>query len=183
MLEISVWERERDGMQSFVLPYEPEVVIAVGIIAIISFLFGVIAFAGGTRQKRKLRKWKSIHATADLEEVYARTLEEVGRLHSELKGLEEKMVRVREEVKMKISTARIQRYNAFSETGSDLSFSIALLDDNSNGVVLSSIYGRDESRTYAKPVHDGRSEYALTEEELHVISKGEGNYTSNGKKR
>jgi len=44
----------------------------------------------------------------------------------------------------------VVRYNAFDDVGSDLSFSIALLDDNDNGVVISGIYSRESSTTYAK---------------------------------
>lgn len=161
-------------MQSFVLPYESEVVVAIGIIAIVSFLFGVIAFGGGIRQKKSVRKWKSIHATADLDEVYERTIQEVSRLQEELKKVREQVAQLRRDMQKKVSSAKVQRFNAFSETGSDLSFSVALIDDEQNGVVLSSIYGREESRTYAKPVQDGRSSYTLTSEEENVISMATG---------
>lgn len=158
----------------FVLPYESEVVVIVGVIALLSLLFGIIALAGGARQKRKLKKWKSIHATADLEEVYTKTLHEVGKLRDEMQTLGSRVEQLRAEVQKKVSTANIHRYNAFSETGSDLSFSLALLDGENNGVVLSSIYGRDESRTYAKPVLGGASTYTLTEEEEDVIAGATG---------
>ena len=46
----------------------------------------------------------------------------------------------------------IVRYNAFKDTGSDLSFALAILDDHNNGVVLNGIYARDSSNIYAKPV-------------------------------
>lgn len=65
----------------------------------------------------------------------------------------------------------VVRFNAFAETGSDLSFSVALLDHQDNGVVISSIHGRDEARTYAKPVVHGRSTYPLSREELLAIEK------------
>ncbi|MET3288097.1 UNVERIFIED_CONTAM: hypothetical protein ABID98_000667 [Brevibacillus sp. OAP136] len=65
----------------------------------------------------------------------------------------------------------ITRYNAFGDLGSDLSFSMALLDDEQNGVVLTSIYGREESRFYAKPVQAGKSLYHLSEEEHAVVKK------------
>jgi len=63
------------------------------------------------------------------------------------------------------------RYNAFGDIGSDLSFSLAILDDEQTGVVITSIYGREESRVYAKPVEKGSSIYNLSEEELTVIRK------------
>lgn len=65
----------------------------------------------------------------------------------------------------------VVRFNAFQDTGSDLSFSVAFLDAQKNGLVLSSIYGRDESRTYAKPVKDGQSQYQLSSEEKEAIQR------------
>ena len=63
------------------------------------------------------------------------------------------------------------RFNAFADTGSDLSFAIALLDGHHNGLVVSSLFGRSESRVYAKPIVNGQSTYLLTTEEKAAISK------------
>ncbi len=68
----------------------------------------------------------------------------------------------------------VVRFNAFDDTGSDLSFAIAWLDGNNDGVVLSSIYGRNEGRTYAKPVSHGQSPYFLTDEEKMAIARAKG---------
>lgn len=65
----------------------------------------------------------------------------------------------------------IVRYNAFKDTGSDLSFTLALLDENNNGVVLNGIYSREMSNIYAKPVEKGESKYTLSDEEKEAISK------------
>jgi len=68
-----------------------------------------------------------------------------------------------------IQKTAVVRYNAFHNVGSDQSYSIALLDSEDNGVVLSGIFGRDMSTTYAKPIIAGYSEYPLTDEEVKVI--------------
>ena len=68
-----------------------------------------------------------------------------------------------------VQKVAILRYNAFSDVGSDLSYSIALLDNSDNGLVLSGLYGRETSTTYAKPVEQGRSNYILTGEEEQAI--------------
>ena len=65
----------------------------------------------------------------------------------------------------------IVRYNAFKDTGSDLSFSLAILDAYNNGVVLNGIYARDSSNIYAKPVANGESKYILSNEEKEAIYK------------
>lgn len=63
------------------------------------------------------------------------------------------------------------RYNAFKDTGSDLSFTLAILDDYNNGVVLNGIYARESSNIYAKPVENGQSKYVLSNEEKEAINK------------
>ena len=65
----------------------------------------------------------------------------------------------------------IVRYNAFKDVGRNLSFTLALLDNNNNGVVLNGIYSRDNSNIYAKPIKDGKSEYILSDEEKEAIEK------------
>ena len=65
----------------------------------------------------------------------------------------------------------IVRYNAFKDTGSDLSFALALLDEANNGVVLNGIYSREMSNIYAKPVESGKSTYTVSEEEAKAIQK------------
>ena len=65
----------------------------------------------------------------------------------------------------------IVRYNAFKDTGSDLSFALALLDSKDNGVVLNGIYSREMSNIYAKPVEKGVSKYVSSAEEQQAIEK------------
>ena len=67
------------------------------------------------------------------------------------------------------------RYNAFRDVGSDLSFAIALLDNNDNGVVLNGLYGSESSNIYAKPIKNGGSTYQLSEEEKYAIEIAEQN--------
>lgn len=70
----------------------------------------------------------------------------------------------------------IVRYNAFQDTGSDLSFALALLDEKNNGVVLNGIYSREMSNIYAKPVENGKSKYTISEEENLAIEKAINGY-------
>lgn len=65
----------------------------------------------------------------------------------------------------------IVRYSAYRNTGSDLSFAVALLDEKNNGVVFNGIYSREISNIYAKPILDGKSTYTLTDEEKEAVDK------------
>ena len=74
-------------------------------------------------------------------------------------------------IKNHIQKVGLVRYSAFKDTGSDLSFALALLDDNKNGVVLNGIYSREMSNIYSKPVVNGKSTYKLSQEEEEAINK------------
>lgn len=63
------------------------------------------------------------------------------------------------------------RYNAFDDMGSELSFSIALLDEFKNGFVITSIYGREDTVTYGKPIKNGTSNLPLSAEEMLAIDR------------
>lgn len=63
----------------------------------------------------------------------------------------------------------IVRYSAYKNSGNDLSFAVALLDDKNNGVVFNGLYSREMSSTYAKPVINGKSSYTMTTEESQAV--------------
>jgi len=75
------------------------------------------------------------------------------------------------QVKSSIQKIGIVRYNPFSNVGSDQSFSIALLDAENNGIVITSLYSHDGNRVYSKPVKKGASEYSLSNEEVKAINE------------
>lgn len=64
----------------------------------------------------------------------------------------------------------VVRYDAFADTGGKLSWSAALLDDHGNGMVLTSIHGRSDARTYAKSIAEAKCEQQLSPEEQDAIA-------------
>ena len=65
----------------------------------------------------------------------------------------------------------VVRYSAYKDSGSDLSFAVALLDEKNNGVVFNGIYSREMSNIYAKPIENGVSKYSMTAEENQALLK------------
>ena len=90
--------------------------------------------------------------------------DEIRKLSVHYKELDEKS-------KKCIQKIGIVRYNAFKDTGSDLSFAVCMLDENNDGVVFNGIYSRDMSNIYAKPIEKGVSKYKVTREEEEAIEK------------
>jgi hypothetical protein len=105
----------------------------------------------------------------NLNELLERILEENALITKRYGELQKEMNRVMHEMKSKKSNVGMIRFNAFDLEGNRLSFSIAFLDDFSNGYVLTSIYGREESRIYAKPIVEGQSSHNLSAEEEEAV--------------
>jgi len=92
-------------------------------------------------------------------------------LEKEVEKISEGLENLKKEGKFSIQKMGIVRYNPFSGVGGDQSFSVALLDGNNDGVVVTSLYSRDGNRVYGKPIKNGSSEYSLSDEEKKVIDK------------
>jgi hypothetical protein len=84
--------------------------------------------------------------------------------------IEEAVYELAEAQKLTVQRIGVMRYNSLADSGGNLSFSIALLDAKGNGVVVSSMHGRENNRVYAKPIVGGKSEFSLTEEEVQAIN-------------
>jgi Protein of unknown function (DUF4446) len=81
---------------------------------------------------------------------------------------------VRDDVASAVRHLAVVRYDAFGDMGGQLSWSLALLDDNGDGVVVTSIHGRSDARTYAKNVTEWSSDQQLSPEEVEVIGVARG---------
>lgn len=95
-------------------------------------------------------------------------------LEERLGSVSRKIDNLKKEGKFCIQKFGMVRFNPFSEVGGDQSFSIALLDANDDGIVITSLYTRDGNRVYAKPVKAGASDYSLSAEEKEAINKAKG---------
>ena len=142
--------------------------IMVGILTIgfISILYSNIKLKNKYNKfMKKIGNGKNIEE--DLEN-YMYRVERVERQNAEIisycKNLDDEVAKC-------IQKVGIVRYSAFKDTGSDLSFAVAMLDENNDGVVFNGIYSREMSNIYAKPVKNGVSEYTLSEEEKEAIRR------------
>lgn len=92
-------------------------------------------------------------------------------LENSFEKISKELADLKEKNKLNIQKIGIVRFNPFKEVGSDQSFSLALLDANDSGAVITSLYTREENRIYGKPISNGKSEYVLSEEEKEAINK------------
>jgi hypothetical protein len=90
-------------------------------------------------------------------------------LPADVQGLRQEVAALRAEAKDALRHLAVVRYDAFGDMGGHLSWSLALLDDSGHGVVLTSIAGRSEARTYAKSITAWSCEQQLSPEETEAI--------------
>lgn len=142
------------------------IMVGILIIGFISILYSNIKLKNKYNKfMKKIGNGKNIEE--DLEN-YMYRVERVERQNAEIisycKNLDDEVAKCIQKVGM-------VRYSAFKDTGSDLSFAVAMLDENNDGVVFNGIYSREMSNIYAKPVKNGVSEYTLSEEEKEAIRR------------
>ena len=123
---------------------------------------------------RKLRRDLAVLQAGDTGESFlgaaARQVELVGRLRGELASVERRIRELRSDVADAVRHVAVVRYDAFGDMGGRMSFSAALLDDAGDGLVLTAIHGRSETRSYAKGVKAGTSDQQLSPEERQAIT-------------
>ena len=98
-----------------------------------------------------------------------RTTEGVDALPEDVHGLRQEVAALKAESADALRHLSVVRYDAFGDVGGHLSWSLAVLDDSGHGVVLTSIHGRSEARTYAKSISSWSCEQQLSPEEEEAI--------------
>ena len=121
--------------------------------------------------RQRLRRVLPEGQSGGIDEILERQLKRIDSLTERVDALN-KLHRELEDLSQRtIQKVAVIRYNPFSDTGGDQSFAIALLDSLGNGVVLSSLHSRTDTRVFAKAVQGGRSKYQLSDEEQDAIKK------------
>lgn len=164
-------DKKLNTLMSTIIELTPYLIVGMLVIILLLFTMVIVLFKAVGRVESKYRKFMKGTNNTNLEEMLLERLNSI----EETKEISERALQEckKLEIKMKdcIQKVAIMRYKAFENVGSDLSFSIAMLDDKNDGVILTGIYGRQESTTYAKPIDKGISRYDLSEEELYVLNE------------
>jgi len=98
-------------------------------------------------------------------------LDLIKKMGAKIESLEKEIETLKEESNFAVKKVGMIRFNPFSKVGGDMSFSIALLDSNNSGAVITSLFSQQGNRVYGKPVENGVSEYTLSDEEKKAIEK------------
>lgn len=110
---------------------------------------------------------------SNIERLLMGHIDELRLAVKKVETLEEENKRIDAIALKSMQRVGVVRFSAFEGIGSDLSYAVAILDSKNNGVILSSIFGREDSRCYAKPIVNGTSTYQLTDEEKQAIEEAQ----------
>lgn len=162
------------GTQSLVAD---NLVLILGVMATVIFILlglNIVMYSSLSGLKQRYRQMMGGVEGSNLERMLMEHIDETKQVVKKNELLEQELNRQKDILLTAITKIGIVRFCAFDDVGGDTSFAVALLNSDNDGVVFSSIFGRDDSRTYAKPLVRGSSEYALTEEENQAIKKALG---------
>lgn len=156
---------------NFIKIYNLEIILGLMVGFILLFILFIISQIRIWSIRKKYNLLVSGTENMNIEELLIKTGKDIKGIGINMNIFEEEIRAIETKLSFAIQKVGIVRYNAFAEMGSDLSFSIALLDNFQSGFVLTSIYGRENSSVYAKPVKFGKSDYPLSVEEIQAIDR------------
>ena len=158
------------------------IIIAIGIIFLIMLFVIILLKMDLSDMKKRYKQMMSGAEGSDVEKMLLKHADSMNKIISEQERMDVEISRISDLLEKAITRVAVVRFDAFEDTGAELSYCIALLDDNNNGLIISSIYGREESRSYAKPIVNGISQrHKLTKEEEQALNQATGGYIRKGR--
>jgi hypothetical protein len=145
--------------------------------AALAVLLALAAHARVARLRRGFRALEGADGPQSVLEAISSTRRETADLRRQIMSARQELDGARADLADALRHVAVVRYDAFGDMGGRLSFTAALLDDAGDGLVLTSIHGRSEARTYAKGIKAGKSEQSLSPEEeqsIELALKGPG---------
>ena len=146
-------------------------IIEISVIAV-SLIFSIISFYYTIKTKRRYeRVIMRLGAGEDLSKIMDSYISQVQQIEKRNNQLADYCTNLDRELSKSIKKIGIIKYDAFNDTKNKLSFAVALLDRNNNGIIINSIYGINNSNVYAKPITKGTCKYNLSSEEIDALKK------------
>jgi hypothetical protein len=126
------------------------------------------------RQRRFRRRMERLFgrvSQGNIPAMLAAYLETAQSISHRQKDMERRVLELSEALPSMVRNMGLIRFTPFNDTGGNHSFCLALLDGKGDGVVLTALHSRRDSKLYAKPVINGASPLQLTEEERQAITQ------------
>lgn len=145
--------------------------LSIILILIILFILYIINIIKLLKIKKEYRDFmKKIGNGENIQESLEKYINELELIKKENNKIKDYYKKLDNKVAKCTQKIGLIRYSAFKDTGSDLSFALALLNEENTGIVLNGIYSMEMSNIFSKPVEKGVSKYTLSEEEKQAIN-------------
>ena len=160
-------------MRGLSAAFTTDFLISFAVVALILIMLGLIINLYSELSTIKTR-YKRMMSGADgtsIENMLAAHSAEVSQAVGEYKKIQGQLDTLDNLVRSSLARVAVIHFDAFEKTGQGLSWRVAILDRNNNGIVFSSICGQEAERSYVKPIEDGRvsPNYKLTREEEQAL--------------
>ncbi|WP_312653225.1 DUF4446 family protein [Proteiniclasticum sp.] len=152
----------------------PIIILILVILFIVITIFSITLLISNKRMKKRYNLLMKNADKSSLEEMIRSYQRKIDTSYVDTKLAIEELKLLSNQINHCIQKVGVVRYKAFEDIGSDLSYSVAMLDNKNDGVVITSIFGRNMSTSYAKPISKGTSKYALSDEETFAMNKALG---------
>lgn len=148
------------------------------ILAIMAILI-IVEYALIKSMNNKLRRQKQRYdhllrgnnAELNLEEVLVSINDQLEKSHKEIRTIDQRAIDAKDKTMGAVSNMAVVNYDAFDGQTNELSFSLCLLDNFHNGIILTNLYSNDGSTIYVKEIINGSSEKDLSQNELEALNK------------
>lgn len=158
-------------VMSFIVNNLTYMVGILGVLMIVMYLLTINLYYNLTYMKKRYKKMMTGVDGANLERMMIGCIDGTKAVADENAKLREENKAIKDLLAKALTKVAVVRFRAFEDMGSDLSYAVAMLDSHNNGVIMSSIFGREDSRSYVKPITAGQSTYTLTEEEADALQQ------------
>lgn len=147
-------------------------ILILNFMVVLLFIGVIVLLINNIKINNKYKKFiKKLGNGNNIEEDLENFMYKVDRVEKQNNEITTFCNNIEEDLSKCIQKIGIVRYSAFKDTGSDLSFALAMLNEKNDGIVLNGIYSREMSNIYAKPIENGNSKYTLSDEEVNAIEK------------
>ncbi|MCR5177131.1 MAG: DUF4446 family protein [Anaerovibrio sp.] len=160
---------ENTDLMKFIVNNLSYVVTVLVIMMIIMYVLMINLFYNINYMKKRYKKMMTGVDGANLERMIIGCIDDAAEVGKENQQIKKDIEDIKALLQQAITKVAVVRFRAFEDMGSDLSYAVAMLDSDNNGVIMSSIFGREDSRSYVKPVTEGKSSYPLTDEESDAL--------------
>ena len=123
--------------------------------------------------EKRLKKFFLGKKAKDLEETILVLEDNIIKLNGAKENIEKELKVINAKLRKSIRGLETIRFNPFPDQGSNQSFAIGMLNEEGDGLVISSLYSRERMSVFAKPIKAGNSEYELSLEEKEALKKAE----------